>query len=983
MRDQRNYRDTRRNASSRRPAPLRFEPDVSPVRRNQRHHQRSRYGEADRSSDARSRSVAARVDHQRSRYTEVERSRNAEEYSKRVEAATARGDQRYRYSYSEVDRSSDILQYTRSSASEAARGGEMELASATTMKFRWNNLLEAEKEEGNAKNNVSGYCFGYEIGARNENRGYLESGVVPIMDHIDRKNEVEFQIPKKWEKIHQHYQHHEPQNHHQPQQHHEHQHHQHEPIASSANYYFEENVHVHGGQMPKSNSIPEIPKKPCGYVPQQCSVPAMNREFNYSEMQGGMMMMTHDDVRDDEVPYRNMVPKGDFRDQEFRRPSIVDSIVDRIEGVPNSHGDSLRKRDRIDGVQSFHGDSLGKGVPWEQRFSSEQHSSPIYNDLSPKYHDLTMKTHNLSPKYHDLNPKYHDLTMKTHDLSPKYHDLSPKYHDLTMKTHDLSPKYHDLTPRSHDLSLKSPKYHNLTPKSCNLSPEYHNLTEKSHDSSPKYHDLTPKYNDLTQSHSSKQCVDEICGCRNMHPEYAYASNYQDSWKGLPVINHPDQCLYKQEEGNVSKTEEQAMREDLDVDMFELKPSGITTNENQVWTDFNAKQCASDSFDDEDISFDLEDIVDAVQFKERLPSPYSPLTAKKNSRTQHMVTGKSAKKKSKPGRIITFPNSLVSSCRNVHDRLGPRLVPSEIPYDERNIKSKTSKRNLHDFSKTATCSDVSDVKVKVKHVKRFKTEPPEDSKEFKQLVQNAFYKFVKVVNENPALRRKYTDQREAGTLRCTLCGSKSEEFANTHSLAMHAFNSTKAWCRAEHLGFHKALCLLLGWSDTACSDGLWVQKILPDAEASNLKNNLIIWPPVVLVHNSSIAHYDPDKRMVVSIERLEAILKGMGFGGGKTKVSRGKPGNFSILVVTFNATFSGLQEAERLHKFYADKQHGRAELQQIDDGRGLKDCENNEESALFGYLGNAEDLDKLDFESKKHSVVKSKKEIQAIADANLR
>ena len=116
---------------------------------------------------------------------------------------------------------------------------------------------------------------------------------------------------------------------------------------------------------------------------------------------------------------------------------------------------------------------------------------------------------------------------------------------------------------------------------------------------------------------------------------------------------------------------------------------------------------------------------------------------------------------------------------------------------------------------------------------------------------------------------------------------------------------------------------------------------------------------------------------------------MGFGGRKTKVSRGKPANYSILVVTFNATFSGLHEAERLHKCYADKKHGRDELQQI-DGSGLKNSNEetqyipeNEESVLYGYLGNAGDLDKLDFESKRHSVVKSKKEIQAIADATLR
>ncbi|MED6148881.1 hypothetical protein PIB30_057139 [Stylosanthes scabra] len=208
--------------------------------------------------------------------------------------------------------------------------------------------------------------------------------------------------------------------------------------------------------------------------------------------------------------------------------------------------------------------------------------------------------------------------------------------------------------------------------------------------------------------------------------------------------------------------------------------------------------------------------------------------------------------------------------------------------------------------------------------------------------------------------------------------------------MHAFNSTKARHRAGHLGFHKALCVLLGWRDTPSSDGLWVREALPAAEASNLKNDLIIWPPVVLIHNSSVANSNPHKRVIVSIQELEAILRGMGFGGGKIKVSRGKPANYSILVVTFNATFSGLQEAEMLHKFYSDKHHGREEFQQIDDGgcirnsyEGTQGMPKNEENVLYGYLGNAGDFDKLDFESKKHSVVKSKKEIQAIVDDTLK
>lgn len=113
-------------------------------------------------------------------------------------------------------------------------------------------------------------------------------------------------------------------------------------------------------------------------------------------------------------------------------------------------------------------------------------------------------------------------------------------------------------------------------------------------------------------------------------------------------------------------------------------------------------------------------------------------------------------------------------------------------------------------------------------------------------------------------------------------------------------------------------------------------------------------------------------------------------GGKIEVVRGKPGNHSIMVATFGAMFSGLQEAERLHKMFADKSHGRHEFHKINSSH-LIDSHNDLhiatgantlESVLYGYLGLAEDLDKLDFETKKRSVVKSKKEIQAIVNASL-
>ncbi|KAK3008098.1 hypothetical protein RJ639_013645 [Escallonia herrerae] len=115
---------------------------------------------------------------------------------------------------------------------------------------------------------------------------------------------------------------------------------------------------------------------------------------------------------------------------------------------------------------------------------------------------------------------------------------------------------------------------------------------------------------------------------------------------------------------------------------------------------------------------------------------------------------------------------------------------------------------------------------------------------------------------------------------------------------------------------------------------------------------------------------------------------MGFGG-KTEVCRGKPANQSIMVVKFKPTLSGLKEAERLRNFYDESKHGRAEFQHIESINNSNTEETPKKSAdkmenvLFAYLGRAEDLDKIDIETRKRCLVKSKKEIVDIADAPLK
>ncbi|KAI3992369.1 hypothetical protein MKX01_030090 [Papaver californicum] len=270
----------------------------------------------------------------------------------------------------------------------------------------------------------------------------------------------------------------------------------------------------------------------------------------------------------------------------------------------------------------------------------------------------------------------------------------------------------------------------------------------------------------------------------------------------------------------------------------------------------------------------------------------------------------------------------------------------------------------------------------------KSDVPEDSEEFKLLVQRAFLQFSKQLNENPAQRKRFLEQGKCRVL-CSVCGSLSKDFADTQSLVRHAFTSLKVGLRADHLGLHKALCVLMGWKSSEVPDDRWSLQVLPDAQALSLKEDLVLWPPQVIIHNSSILNENPDERKVIKIEEMEGILKDMGYGDGKTKVCRGKPANQSIMVVTFNSTFSGMQEAQRLHNYYTDKKRGRADFLRINSKSGEKSEESHGELAknvshdvLYGYMGTAEDLDKLDFGSKSKCIVKSKKDIQAIAVAPL-
>lgn len=125
--------------------------------------------------------------------------------------------------------------------------------------------------------------------------------------------------------------------------------------------------------------------------------------------------------------------------------------------------------------------------------------------------------------------------------------------------------------------------------------------------------------------------------------------------------------------------------------------------------------------------------------------------------------------------------------------------------------------------------------------------------------------------------------------------------------------------------------------------------------------------------------------------VHLIMAGKGFVRGRIKVCRGRPADQSVMVVKFLGTFTGLGNAERLHKYFAENKRGRADFERFISSNakssnswdGRMQGDKVEELILYGYMGIAEDFDKVDFNTRKSNLVKSKKEIQDLANAPLR
>lgn len=115
---------------------------------------------------------------------------------------------------------------------------------------------------------------------------------------------------------------------------------------------------------------------------------------------------------------------------------------------------------------------------------------------------------------------------------------------------------------------------------------------------------------------------------------------------------------------------------------------------------------------------------------------------------------------------------------------------------------------------------------------------------------------------------------------------------------------------------------------------------------------------------------------------------LGFGTGKSKSLYGREGHLGITLVKFAGDQSGLKDAVRLAEYFEKDSRGRKVWVRVQPSSLGKDDENNpslvtvdqrtgeKKRILYGYLGTASDLDKVDFETRKKAVIESQREIKA-------
>uniref|UniRef100_J3LK73 XS domain-containing protein n=2 Tax=Oryza brachyantha TaxID=4533 RepID=J3LK73_ORYBR len=249
------------------------------------------------------------------------------------------------------------------------------------------------------------------------------------------------------------------------------------------------------------------------------------------------------------------------------------------------------------------------------------------------------------------------------------------------------------------------------------------------------------------------------------------------------------------------------------------------------------------------------------------------------------------------------------------------------------------------------------------------------------LRRAFLKYAKMLNESAAQRRSYL---EGGRVPCLACGRSSKDFADVHGLVMHAYNPPNADSFIDHLGLHKALCVLMGWDYTKVPENSKAyQSLLPDLVQAS-REDLIIWPPTVIIRNTATGRKKDGRSEGLGNKEMDKKISELGFTGGKSKSLYGKEGHLGLTLIKFANSPAGLKEAERLVDFLERQDHGRMgwlraqPRQSLDSDNSplLVETDNRtgeKKRILYGYLAISSDMDELDSDSRKRASLKSKRE----------
>ncbi|KAJ0264728.1 Uncharacterized protein HA466_0030300 [Hirschfeldia incana] len=254
------------------------------------------------------------------------------------------------------------------------------------------------------------------------------------------------------------------------------------------------------------------------------------------------------------------------------------------------------------------------------------------------------------------------------------------------------------------------------------------------------------------------------------------------------------------------------------------------------------------------------------------------------------------------------------------------------------------------------------------------------------LRKAFLDLVKRIYEDPLEKKSLLENGRKGRPQCLVCGRSPEDVQDTHGLVMHTYYCDDASSRVHHLGLHKALCVLMGWNFSKPPDNSKAYQNLPAEMVAINQDELILWPPHIIVHNTSTGKGKDGRMEGLGSKRMDDRIRELKFNVWKSRALYGRDGHLGITLFKFAGDDSGLREALRVADYFEKTNRGRKTWAGLPPFTPSSDDEKNpslmeidgktgeKRRVLYGYLATVKDLDKVDMETKKKTTVESLREL---------